>query len=606
MRFRYLWILASVLAGVLTGCGGGEGDSGPYISLSPASISLTKTVGEVVSPVTIPIAVANLKQVMLYASVSNSAAAIDTATWVRVSKNEVDISVQLQQPSKLAPGVYEGSISFDVCLDQTCTQRIAGSPLQIPVQYTVLAATPITIDASPEQISVTAERGTSAQSVEVTLNLQTPIAVSPYVSVQHSQSIVSSVVSTQLSSTQVRLTVQTVSPDNLDLGTHDDTLSVQLCYTTACVNYVNAAPLLIPIHYSITPLGEVVEPDVTPLTPSHIRSLPHDVIDAEYSKALDAIVMVSSYPSNALYVYDINSNTETQLLLAKPPAAVSVGPDGLHAAVGHDALITYVDLTKIGQAGEDPKTILNVSAVVFDIVLDGRGYVHAFPLVNDWLKIHSVEVATNTEKIGAESFFQQEHARLHPTGDYIYGANDGLTTDDIEKFDVRTVPTVWLYESPYFGEYSICGDLWFSENGASIYTACGNVFRSSTVKANDMLYAGYLKFSNTYNYLYGPKNQILSLSQSDTQKEIAVVESAKYYCILYQPVVCSFTHLNLYESDFLNQTAVYSFAPMEVNGILYGQVGLFVFHSADGSRKFTISKLFDLDNPNTEYFLSEL
>ncbi len=605
MRFRYLWILASVLAIVLTDCSEGDGDSGPNISLSPTSIILTKTIGEVVSPVTIPIAVANPKQVVLYTGLSSSGAAIDTAMWVPVSNNEVDISVQLQQPSKLAPGVYEGSVSFDVCLDQTCTQHVADSPLQIPVQYTVLAATPITIDASPEQIGETAVRGTYAPTVEVILLLEKPIADSPYVSVQHSQSIVSSVASAQLSSRQVRLTVQMMDPNNLEVGNYDDTLTVQLCYTTACVNYVNAAPLLIPIHYSITPLGAVVEPDVTPLTPSHIRSLPHDVIDAEYSKALDAIVMVSSYPSNALYVYDINSNTETQLLLAKPPAAVSVGPDGLHAAVGHDALITYVDLTKIGQAGEDPKTILNVSAVVFDIVLDGRGYVHVFPLADHQsVNMHSVEVATNTESIGTGLFYEGEHARLHPAGDYIYGADNGVSPADIEKFDIRTVPTAWLYDSPYHGDYEMCGNLWFSENGENIYTACGNVFRSSTVRADDMVHTGSLQL-NRYLYYYD-NFQILSLSQSDTKKEIAVVTSDKYNCIFDQPSECFYTHLNLYESDFLGQTAVYSFAPMTVNGIAYGQLGLFVFHSADSSRKFTISRLFNMEDPHPEYYLSEL
>ena len=36
----------------------------------------------------------------------------------------------------------------------------------------------------------------------------------------------------------------------------------------------------------------------------------------------------------------------------------------------------------------------------------------------------------------------------------------------------------------------MCGNLWFSEDGRRIFTACGNVFRSATSKAEDMTYNG--------------------------------------------------------------------------------------------------------------------
>jgi hypothetical protein len=45
---------------------------------------------------------------------------------------------------------------------------------------------------------------------------------------------------------------------------------------------------------------------------------------------------------------------------------------------------------------------------------------------------------------------------------------------------------------------------------------------------------------------------------------------------------------------------------MSVNGVVYGQEGLFAFHSYDGSRKFVISKLERMPNPDQEYYLSEL
>ena len=64
---------------------------------------------------------------------------------------------------------------------------------------------------------------------------------------------------------------------------------------------------------------------------------------AEYSKAMDRIIAVSGNP-NALHVYDPVSQKEATVSLAQPPLSLSLSPDGLHAAVGHDALISYVNL----------------------------------------------------------------------------------------------------------------------------------------------------------------------------------------------------------------------------------------------------------------------
>ena len=98
-------------------------------------------------------------------------------------------------------------------------------------------------------------------------------------------------------------------------------------------------------------VGTVPEPGVTPLDVASRVALPHDVIDAEFSKTLNRIVMVGNYPANALYLYDPASGTEQQQALSAIPIAVSISPDGLTAAVGHDATITVVDLTMVGQPG---------------------------------------------------------------------------------------------------------------------------------------------------------------------------------------------------------------------------------------------------------------
>jgi hypothetical protein len=332
-------------------------------------------------------------------------------------------------------------------------------------------------------------------AIPFSVSFSAPVVGTPQVVLSNSGGFIAGSTNSMTSPTKLDGMVYLTQPSSMPLGISTDTLTVNICYASNCVNRVTAAPIQIPVSYTVQAYGPRPEPGVPTFTPTRVNPLPHNVIDAEYSQALDAIVTVASYPRNALYVYDVNQRTERELALNKLPTAVSIAPNGLNAAVGHDALITYVDLSKVGVAGAPAPKVLNVSTNVYDIVADGRGRVHAFPLEDQWVNLHTVTVATNAESIGVGVFYDSEHARLHPSGDYIYGANNGISPGDLEKFDIRTLPTQRLYDSPYHGTYEPCGNLWFDESGASIYTACANVFRTSLNQASDMVYAGALQRS---------------------------------------------------------------------------------------------------------------
>jgi hypothetical protein len=336
-----------------------------------------------------------------------------------------------------------------------------------------------------------------------------------------------------------------------------------------------------------------------PLT--EIEAVPHDIVDAEYSAALDAIVMVSSYPAHALSVHDLATRTERSIALVKTPTAVSVGPDGLTAAVGHDALVTVVDLTP-GAGAAAPK-LLDASIDVVDVVMAGNGYAYAFPRVDQWASIHSLHVATNTEtRSSYAAIYAGTLARLHPSGTKMYGANNGLSPSDIERYSMTGGIAQRAYDSPYHGDYAMCGNLWFSESGANIYTACGNTFRSSDVQAQDMVYAGALQLSSSQYYGY----RVLSASDSAEAQQVALIEQDWYECGPYGDAANCFSHVNLYGNQFLTRTARYSLSPFTVGGNTYPQRGLFVFHSADGSRRYVVSRLFGMPNPYAEFYISRL
>lgn len=447
------------------------------------------------------------------------------------------------------------------------------------------------------------------ESAESTVTLHNPPSGGIWIAIDATESGIYSFDFYGVTETEATLVVYFKPGNSLPAGTYLDTVTLYVCYDESCNRNVGNSPLEISVSYVVTSgPGDDPDPDpqpepgVAPLPVQSQQALAHDVIDAEYSTALDAVIMVSGYPSNALYLYDIATGTEKKQPLNKVPTSVSVGPDGNFAAVGHDALITHVDLLRIGDVVVPPITLLNVSTNVFDVVLGNTGYVYAFPAADQWVNIHSVNVSTNVETLSSGTIREDTRAKLHPSGTVGYGANNGLSPSDIEKYDFAAGPAAYLYDSPYHGDYNMCGDLWISESGLHIYTACGNVFRSSPTRAQDMVYNGALQLSSSQYYGY----RILSLSQSSEQTEIALLEQDWYNCQSYGNQNECYTHLALYESAFLNRVAIYSLPPLSVAGKSYAQRGQFVFHSSDGNGKYLLSRLYAMPNPDAEYYISTL
>lgn len=218
-----------------------------------------------------------------------------------------------------------------------------------------------------------------------------------------------------------------------------------------------------------------------------IDLLDFSVLDAEYSYSLDQIVMVSEYPGRQLHIYDPVRQHDRIVELPLETLCVSIAPDGYHAAVGHDGYASYVDLNSA-----TINRIYEITAVVSDLVLAGNGYMYAFPGEDQWVDIHSIELATGVETLCSWCTYAGTHAKLHPSGTWIYGADNHISPSDIEKYDISTGILEALYDSPYHGDYPMCGNLWLSKDGLRIFTSCSYVFRSSDIPEDDMTYNGSL------------------------------------------------------------------------------------------------------------------
>jgi hypothetical protein len=603
--------LMAVASLCLAGCGGGGGSDGgdsqasnqPSISLNSRSVNQTAEVGNTSVPTrTVLVTVANMPNGGIYVGLDHSNNGIASANFQGTSKTSGTITIKFRAPTQVLPGTYNDKISFQACLDEYCNQQLQGSPASISVAYTVTGTIPsVTIDNTA--LSVTGGlRG--PPHVESTANLTiSPAPVNTPVAVLSGYSELVQQVSLDAAADGVsKLHLIMQPPQGFGTaGAHQGTVQVQICYDYTCAVQLAGSPFALAVTYYIEDKA-VSEPGLPELPYLARTPLSHDVVDAEYSKALDAIVMVSSSPTRSLYVYDVSTGTSRSVPLNRDPMSVSIAPDGLHAAVGHDALISYVDLTTVGQPAAPAPVELNVSMAAQDIVLDGRGVAHALSAAYPWDTVHSVEVATNVESLGTSSVYPDSKIRLHPSGDYLYLADNGISPSDIEKIDIRTLPATRLYDSPYHGDYSMCGDLWFKENGSVIYTRCGNTFRSSTTQSQDMLYNGRMELSSGRDY----SMQIQSLSQSDATKEIVLLEQDPDNCADYHADQWDcYSHLNLYESDHLQRQAVYALPPIDVGGRTYSQRGTFVFHSADGLHRYVISRLYGLPDNGQQFYITQ-
>lgn len=304
---------------------------------------------------------------------------------------------------------------------------------------------------------------------------------------------------------------------------------------------------------------------------SPIHALPFRVIDAEFSTQLNAIVAVAESP-NSLRIYYPDTQVLQTVLLEQTPRCVSVGPDGTFAAAGHDGHISYVDLEEAALV-----STLDVSCDVHDVVLAGNGYVYAFPRYDQWESIRSVHIATNVESnSGWVSIYAGTLARLHPDGQSMYGADNGLSPSDIEKYDISGGPAVYDYDSPYHGDYAMCGNLWFSPDGARIFTACGNVFRSTNDPATDMRYAG--KFSN---------DSSIRWVSASAAAGIAMIARSYSYNPPAEPVD---DEIRYYTSEFYTYRGKANLPPFTVEDDAWPALARWHFFNAAGTRQYVIAQ----------------
>jgi hypothetical protein len=126
----------------------------------------------------------------------------------------------------------------------------------------------------------------------------------------------------------------------------------------------------------------------------------------------------------------------------------------------------------------------------WDLVADGRGRAYVMGASGQWTQIATVDIDTGVYRL-AGGPREGTNIEIHPDRNHIYGADNGLSPSDIERYELGAT-AMSAYDSPYHGDYPMCGDLRIAPSGDIIHTACGHVFLATNVRATDMTWTGTL------------------------------------------------------------------------------------------------------------------
>jgi len=422
-----------------------------------------------------------------------------------------------------------------------------------------------------------------------------------YIAASTDSAVIQSVSTPTNGSTNPQVSVVFNSPKSLGVGIYTTAVQMSVCAFHPC-GTTEAVQLVVTFNYIVT---------LPALTPLNQVQLSHDVIDAKYSRALDSIVMVSATPSNALYLYNTNTKVEVSQPLNAVPTVVNLGPSGLDAAIGHATSITYVNLVALTQPNPPQPVQLNVSAPVFDLVLDGNGNVHSIPSGNAWTWIHSINIATNVETLSSGGtdgvVFGGSHARLQPGTQFLFTSDHYASAGGLTEWDVSSGSAALAVDySLSFG--SACGNLWFAEDGVTVYSACGSIFSISDLQPSGTANLGTLPVGQVNLYSAGNTQalhySLVSVDESDSAREILAVESSQFACdFALAPAGC-LTEVDVYDSMALTAAGKYSLPNVTVAGQSYLQRALFAFHSGNGTHRMVLGTLFGGPSTPAQFYLS--
>jgi hypothetical protein len=274
-------------------------------------------------------------------------------------------------------------------------------------------------------------------------------------------------------------TGSTITPDGLQTDTLNFTAEVAGAYEFELRVFDGN-------HYSSLVKSTV---NITLDSQDVIHRLDLGITDIQFSKSLNKLAYLSE-TSHEMVVIDTNDFSKVIIPLPTQAYRLALSPDGQHAAVSHDKLVSLIDL--------NTNTLVDTQITEThwgNLALDHNNIAHISPelLFIDTLyesndRLFSTNFETNETVEGSGTVFKGTELKVHPTLDSIYGTWRGISPADIAKWDSSTFPTTSLGDSPYHGDFKIRQNLWITEDGDKILTQGATLFTASPNSDEDMIY----------------------------------------------------------------------------------------------------------------------
>jgi hypothetical protein len=346
------WRIVSVaLILLICACGGGGSGSGgaeAVISVASPAVSSNAVSGQTDANAQVDVTISNGPGEVFFRA-NHSDSAIEYVVLNGLSVSGGSLGIYFLQADSLSSGSYIDTVDLHACYDPACVRPLQGSPVRITATLNVTHDGSRTrIEPETAAIEVHAQTFDPAPSRVLKIAIIAAPPEGVHIRHQYSSTGIERVSYQKLSPSQGELRIEYRRPAELGSNFYFDTIDIAACFDPDCVRTIPEPYVSLTSSYLVS--GPPVS-DRDPISVAKTFDLPHDVIDAEFSEALGALVMIGSFPGNQLHVLDVSTGTEKSAPLAKSPSSLSIAPGGRNVAIGHDALISLAQLDPVDGGG---------------------------------------------------------------------------------------------------------------------------------------------------------------------------------------------------------------------------------------------------------------
>jgi hypothetical protein len=230
-------------------------------TLTPSVLSASVTTGSP-TPLTITVAPVTPFTGPVYVSLADPEKVLAAAQTVTANSNG-SYSITVQPASLLTPGHMTGTFSLRLCSDSACASPLAGSPVPVPYDFTVLAA-PVALALSPASVNGTFTVGDPVPFlINLSATVATGVSFPIYVAVNDpSGTLLSTAKLSSEPSDHYTVTLQ--ANPSLAVGHYSGSFQLNVCHDQNCAQTLPGSPVTVPFDIQVSPLTNA---GLTPLTP---------------------------------------------------------------------------------------------------------------------------------------------------------------------------------------------------------------------------------------------------------------------------------------------------------------------------------------------------